>query len=130
MLRIKGTCLVIALLAAVTWTAAAQNGSYAADTRAFPDRCAYALAATANRFALFVSAQLTRLNTVGELSQAQTSLQLTIQLGCPKATVFKTIDCAVKRVQTRGGLSPDAIEILQCLEQASGKSFPKLGKAK
>ena len=116
-------------MAAMIWTAAARNGSLAADTRAFPDRCAYALAATANRFALLVSAQVTRLNAVGELSPAQTSLQLTIQLGCPKATVFKAIDCAVKRVREKEGVSLEATEILQCLEQASGKSFPRLGKA-
>ena len=116
------------LTAVIMLASVLPNEVRASGSKQFPDRCAYAVAAAAHRFANVVSAQVTRLDAARELPIAQSSLRLTTLLGCPTAITLKAIDCAVRRVQDGKGALPEGLQIVKCVENASGKPFPKLGK--
>lgn len=86
----------------------------------------YIFAAASYRYADMVSAQVRQLDAPEELRLAAMATRLSNDLQCPTAMMTATVDCALERIMSSKGAKPEFIDILQCVEKATGQDFPQI----
>lgn len=102
----------------------AGSASSAAQTE-LPDRCAYAYAAAGNRMGLMVAEMINNLGAEENLRLAFQAVSLSNALQCPAEPMNSTVDCTIRLVRSNGGAKPDVVDVVKCVESATGSAFPK-----
>ena len=91
-----------------------------------PNRCMYIYAAAGFRFADMVSSQVRQLDAVEQMRVAEVAISLSRELQCPVDNVTATVDCTLDQVIKNKGAKPDYIDVVQCVESATGRKFPQI----